>query len=56
MEHAGFCPTLVNEIDTQCCDTIRRNRPDLQLVDQSIADLTADKLYSIRSKRRQEVT
>lgn len=48
-EQAGLAPTLVNEIDKNCCETIRMNRPDLQLVAESIADLTADKLRAYRN-------
>lgn len=48
LEQSGLFPTLVNEIDKKCCATIRANRPDLQLIDESIADLTADKLRSYR--------
>ncbi len=49
LEEAGFAPTLVNEIDKNCCKTIRLNRPDLQLVTESISDLTADKLRAYRN-------
>lgn len=48
-EQAGLAPTLVNEIDKNCCETIRLNRPDLQLVTESITDLTADKLRAYRN-------
>ena len=49
LEQAGLLPTLGNEIDKQSCDTIRINRPRLQLVTESIVDLTAAKLRSYRS-------
>ena len=47
-EQAGLPPTLANEIDKNCCETIRLNRPNLQLVTDSISDLTAEKLRAYR--------
>ena len=47
-EQAGLPPTLANEIDKNCCETIRLNRPNLQLVTDSISDLTAKKLRAYR--------
>ena len=44
LEMAGVPPTLVNEINKDCCSTIRANRPDLCLLDQSISELTAKTL------------
>ena len=49
LEQAGLAPTLANEIDKHCCETIRTNRPDLQLVSTSIVDITADKLRAYRN-------
>ena len=49
LEQAGLAPTLVNEIDKKCCETIRLNRPGLQLVTESISDLTVDKLRAYRN-------
>ena len=48
-EQAGLAPTLANEIDKNCCETIRLNRPGLQLVQDTIANLTADKLRVYRN-------
>ena len=48
-EQAGLAPTLTNEIDKKCCQTIRLNRPGLQPVTESISDLTADKLRGYRN-------
>lgn len=48
-ERAGLAPTLVNEIDKKCCETIRANRPGLQLVAESIGNLTGDQLRSLRN-------
>ena len=47
-EQAGLAPTLVNDIDKMCCETIRLNRPRLQLVTKSINELTAEKLRRYR--------
>ena len=49
LEQAGLSPTLVNEINKNCCETIRLNRPDLQLVTESVSDLTADNLRAYRN-------
>ena len=48
LEQAGLAPTLVNEIDKRCVETIRANRPETQVVTESIADLSGDKLRSRR--------
>lgn len=55
LEAAGLHPTLVNDVDPHCCDTIRRNRPDLQLIDRSIADLTAETLHRLHRTGGREV-
>ena len=49
LERAGLASTLVNDIDRNCCETIRLNRPNLQLVTESISDLTAAKLRTYRN-------
>lgn len=49
LEQAGLAPTLANEIDKHCCETLRLNRPNLQLVTESIVDLTAEKLRAYRN-------
>ena len=38
LEKGGFHVTLANEVDSRCCDTIMLNRPELQLVDETIAE------------------
>lgn len=48
LEQAGIHPTLVNEIDADCVDTIRLNRPSLQVLKESIANLDGDKLRQTR--------
>ena len=47
-EQAGLPPTLVNDTDKRCCDTIQFNRPGLQLLTESISDLTAARLRRYR--------
>ena len=47
-EQVGLTPTLVNEIDAKCWETIRQNRPEVNLVTESICDLTVDKLRARR--------
>jgi len=49
LEMAGLAPVLANEVDGKCLETIRLNRPGLQLVTESIADLTADRLRACRN-------
>ena len=48
-ETLGLAPTLANEIEKHCCATIRLNRPDLQLLTESISTLTVDKLRARRN-------
>lgn len=48
LEQGGFHVTLANEVDSRCCETIALNRPELQLVDESIETLTADSLRAAR--------
>jgi DNA (cytosine-5)-methyltransferase 1 len=48
LEQAGLIPTLANEIDRRCCETLRENRPTLLLIEESIETLTGDKLRKLR--------
>ena len=48
LEQGGLVPTLANEIDPRCCETIKLNRPNLQLVQEGIEDLDADGLHKVR--------
>ena len=48
LEQGGLVPTLANEIDPRCCETIRLNRPGLQLIQDSIEDLDAERLRKVR--------
>jgi len=47
-ELGGLAPTMAVEIDKDCCNTIRTNRPELTLVDRSVSELDADSLRRIR--------
>lgn len=49
LEQAGLTPTLVNDTDKNCIATIRLNRPELQVMPESITNLTAKKLYKLRN-------
>jgi DNA (cytosine-5)-methyltransferase 1 len=48
LEQAGISPTLANEIDSNCLGTIKATRPDLQVLTESISDLTCKKLRQAR--------
>lgn len=39
---AGFTPILVNEIDKNCCKTLRENHPDMHIVEQDMQSLDLD--------------
>jgi DNA (cytosine-5)-methyltransferase 1 len=49
LEQAGLVPTLLNEIDPDCCETIRLHRPKTQLLTDSISNLNASKLRRVRN-------
>ncbi len=46
---AGLPATFANEVDKACCETIRKNKPDITLVQDSIATLTGAKIRKIRN-------
>lgn len=48
LAEAGFEVTFANEIDEACCETIRKNKPNVTLVQESIATLTAAKIRKLR--------
>ncbi len=48
LEAAGLHPTLANELDKRFCETIRTNRPELDLIEGDVTKLTAD---SLRKRR-----
>jgi len=49
IERAGLPVTLANELNPIFCDTIRKNRPDLALIEESIETLDAEKLRKKRN-------
>ena len=48
LEQGGIVPTLANEIDPKCRETIQLNRPNLQLIQEGIEDLHADRVREAR--------
>ena len=48
LELAGLHSTLAVEIDSSCCQTLRRNRPELDVWHTDIADVTATTLNARR--------
>ncbi|MFM8497392.1 MAG: DNA cytosine methyltransferase, partial [Planctomycetia bacterium] len=48
LEMAGIKPTLALEIDPWCCKTIRRNRPSITLVEDSVTKMTGSSLRELR--------
>jgi DNA (cytosine-5)-methyltransferase 1 len=49
LEAVGLHPTLANEIDRRFCETIRANRPALDLIEGDVSNLTG---ASLRSRRK----
>ena len=49
LEAVGLHATLANEIDRRFCQTIRANRPDLDLIEGDVSNLTG---AALRSRRR----
>lgn len=49
LEAAGLHPTLANELDKRFCETIRANRPSLDLIEGDISTLTGDGLRRHRN-------
>ncbi|MDV6224841.1 DNA cytosine methyltransferase [Nitratireductor aquimarinus] len=48
LEAVGLHPTLANEIDRRFCETIRTNRPALDLIEGDVSDLTGEILRQRR--------
>lgn len=48
LEAVGLHPTLANEIDRRFCETIRANRPALDLIEGDVSNLTGAALRSRR--------
>jgi DNA (cytosine-5)-methyltransferase 1 len=55
LEQAGLHPTLAVELDKNCCNTIRHNRPSLALYEGSISDCTSADLRQRRNGYAGEV-
>lgn len=51
LEQAGIHPTLAVEIDSDCCSTLKRNRPEIDVWEADLTKLSAD---AIRERRRCE--
>ncbi len=48
LEAVGLHPTLANEIDRRFCETIRANRPSLDLIEGDVSNLTGSVLRTRR--------
>lgn len=42
---SGFHPILLNEIDKTCCDTLRKNHPDVKIVNDDMTKLELSKYH-----------
>ncbi|MFM0301434.1 DNA cytosine methyltransferase [Paraburkholderia sediminicola] len=49
LEKVGLHPTLANELDAACCETIRLNRPGLTLLEEDVSELNAKRLRKERN-------
>jgi len=49
LELAGLAPTLCVEIDAHCCATIRRNRPNVTLIEKDISSIGQQELRRARN-------
>jgi DNA (cytosine-5)-methyltransferase 1 len=54
-EAAGFEPAVAVELDHDCCETIRANRPDWHVIERSIFDVSSDELIDRGAFRPGEV-
>lgn len=48
LESVGLPATLAVEIDRDCCNTIRTNRPELSVIEGSVSELSGDSLREVR--------
>ncbi|WP_220087890.1 DNA cytosine methyltransferase [Herbaspirillum rubrisubalbicans] len=48
LELAGLHTTLAVENDKNCCNTIRKNRPNLTVIERSVSELSAEDLRTAR--------
>jgi DNA (cytosine-5)-methyltransferase 1 len=47
IEQAGFEPAVCVEIDAAAIKTIKKNRPDLPVIEKSVADITGEEIKAI---------
>lgn len=52
-EQAGLKTSLVVELDGDCCETIRANKPDVSLFEGSVCDVDAKKLFELRGVEKE---
>lgn len=55
LESVGLHPTLAVELDRNCCNTIRQNRPNLTLIEGSVSDCSGESLRQLRGGYTGEV-
>ncbi|AEK38032.1 DNA cytosine-5-methyltransferase [Corynebacterium variabile DSM 44702] len=46
LEETGWEPSLAVEIDARFCETISRNKPDLDIINSDVAELTGEALFA----------
>ena len=51
LESAGWHPSLAVEIEPVFCETIERNRPNIQVIQSDVAALSGDKLEALTGHR-----
>ena len=51
LESVGLHPTLTSELDRRFCETIRANRPSLDLIEGDLSNLSGDALRQRRQDR-----
>jgi len=51
LESAGWHPSLAVEMEPIFCETIRRNRPDIRVLETDVAALSGDKLEALTGHR-----
>jgi DNA (cytosine-5)-methyltransferase 1 len=55
LESAGWKPSLAVEIEPVFCRTIRRNRPEVRVLEQDIAELSSAKLAAVAGTREADL-
>lgn len=54
-ENAGFEICLAIEKDPSCCDTLRRNRPSLIVIEDSIENVSSEQILNVCGLKPQEI-